>query len=847
MKLTFDKIKRLDTDDLFSYLKPEIDKILINYDFLKIGEAELSELLKHDIKKFTDIYTGDISYSVFINKIIINKLDEFVINELETGNISIVNNFINRLLNGSKIKDNNSEKILKNISKFFVTYSFFPDIDFFVELIKSNPNLEQVIKSIFDDMSKEIENINDYTITNLIQAYSVINNIDINESDNKNDENLLEESVASNFYTEDSVKQYICEIIRYPLLTKEEEQELGDRILSGDFAARQKLINANLRLVVSIAKKYVGRGLQFLDLIQEGNIGLMEAVDKFDVSKGFKFSTYATWWIMQRIGRSIADKSKDVRIPVHLHEKINKMKKTYSYLQKKLGYDPSIEQVAEKMNISINEAKELWSYQIQMISINQTVDDDNETELSNFIPNGEMLEDVVEKNILHAEIMNLISKCGLSEREKQIIIDRFGLEDGEVKTLEMIGSKYNLTRERIRQLETNAIKKLRRSRYIKAFSSYLDDPEAAIDSIDDFRFIYSDSDNKNRAFYKQSTKEKELQRIELGLQKLPFKTIYELLEPATEEEVNKVLLQLTEEEKEIIKLAYGENLKKPIRSEKWNEELSVKFYKSVIPKMRIFIRYIDHQGSIEKKNISTKEEKKVTSDRTKEKETKERKKESMPKKLKTIYEMLEPATEEEVNKVLLQLTEEEKELIKLSYGEDLKNPVRSEKWDKSYNNQFYGSLYPKMKRILGQIRREGKPETNKNKPIITSKGNQVNKKNDIVKPEIIETDLPPIEIQKKESLALNNLGLFKTQPFSEIISSLPLKEMVIASLKLGLIDNKIYSTDEISKFMGIETKEVREITKKVLTIYKGQMNAIFDNAIESFINDKTESQVGPKL
>lgn len=260
---------------------------------------------------------------------------------------------------------------------------------------------------------------------------------------------------------DDPVKVYLREIGRVPLLSTDEEIQLAEKIADGDEYAKQRLTEANLRLVVSIAKKYVGRGMHFLDLIQEGNVGLIKAVDKFDYTKGFKFSTYATWWIRQAITRAIADQARTIRIPVHMVETINRLKKVQSQLLHENGHEPSEELIAEKMNLPVERVREIMRVAQEPVSMETPIGPEEDSRLQDFIRDEDALapDDAALKTITNEDIDSVLRT--LTPREEAVIRLRFGLQDGRCHTLEEVGSEFNVTRERIRQIEAKALRKLR--------------------------------------------------------------------------------------------------------------------------------------------------------------------------------------------------------------------------------------------------------------------------------------------------------------------------------------------------------------------------------------------------
>lgn len=273
---------------------------------------------------------------------------------------------------------------------------------------------------------------------------------------------------------DDPVKIYLKEIGRVPLLTAEEEIELAERMAQGDIKARKRLAEANLRLVVSIAKRYVGRGMQFLDLIQEGNLGLIKAVEKFDHTKGFKFSTYATWWIRQAITRAIADQARTIRIPVHMVETITKVKKASSQLLHQNGHDPSPEEIAEFTEMPVERVREIMRIAQDPVSLETPIGEEEDSHLGDFIPDDDAPApaEAASLILLKEQLGEVLST--LTEREEKVLRLRFGLEDGRSRTLEEVGKEFNVTRERIRQIEAKALRKLRHPSRSKKVKDFLD-------------------------------------------------------------------------------------------------------------------------------------------------------------------------------------------------------------------------------------------------------------------------------------------------------------------------------------------------------------------------------------
>ena len=293
-------------------------------------------------------------------------------------------------------------------------------------------------------------------------------------------EEITEEDIASTeamvdtFSTDDPVRMYLKEIGKIPLLTPEEETELAKRMADGDEEAKRRMAEANLRLVVTIAKRYVGRGLLFLDLIQEGNLGLIKAVEKFDYTKGYKFSTYATWWIRQAITRAIADQARTIRIPVHMVETINKVIRVSRQLLQELGHEPTPEEIAKEMQMPVDKVRDILKIAQEPVSLETPIGEEEDSHLGDFIPDEEASEpsEAASFSLLREQLMDVLDT--LTPREKKVLELRFGLVDGRTRTLEEVGKEFNVTRERIRQIEAKALRKLRhpsRSKKLRDFLS----------------------------------------------------------------------------------------------------------------------------------------------------------------------------------------------------------------------------------------------------------------------------------------------------------------------------------------------------------------------------------------
>ncbi|WHE88781.1 RNA polymerase sigma factor RpoD [Lachnoanaerobaculum gingivalis] len=329
----------------------------------------------------------------------------------------------------------------------------------------------EINENISDDINIDIDNIDN--IDSIADDDSLLlDDDDEFDKDSEEDIDLSAIDLLEGVGTEDPVRMYLKEIGTVPLLTANEELELAKRKQDGDEYAKQRLIEANLRLVVSIAKRYTGRGMSFLDLVQEGNLGLIKGVEKFDYTKGFKLSTYATWWIRQSVTRALADQARTIRVPVHMVETINKMSKVQRKLTLELGYEPSVTELANALDMTEEKVMEIMQIAREPASLETPIGEEDDSNLGDFVADANVLtpEGNVESVMLREHIDTLLGD--LKERERQVIVLRFGLEDGHPRTLEEVGKEFKVTRERIRQIEAKALRKLRnpvRSKRIRDF------------------------------------------------------------------------------------------------------------------------------------------------------------------------------------------------------------------------------------------------------------------------------------------------------------------------------------------------------------------------------------------
>lgn len=466
------KSNELIQQKILEELTPSIESLKKQFSFSGIEKEKFKEIIEASVKsifnKKKEINEKDItkSFKLKFEKNMYSYLkDEF---QDEKQSLQIINNYADENLS---LDNKNSIKELDKLDQLFKKVKIYPEPNVFMELLNNNKIkdlITEIVSQNYTKIKKDEFILDSVSINSLIDSYCIKENIERDSSE----DTYLEETP----FTEDYVRMYLQDI-KAPILTREEELEIATRMKAGDIDAKNQMIESNLRLVASIAKRYVGKGLLYLDLIQEGNLGLIKCCDKYDPSLGYKFSTYATWWIRQSITRALADTSRAIRLPVHVVDKLTRFKKEKKNLEYYLRRDATKEELCKETNLTLKEIEELELYDQNIVSLNVKLGDngrDRDGELSEMLVSEENLpEDIAFKNSLSEGLNMLFKKCELKPREIEVIKRRFGFYNGQGETLEEIGNSFNVSRERIRQIEKKAMTKLKKSSYAKTLKEYL--------------------------------------------------------------------------------------------------------------------------------------------------------------------------------------------------------------------------------------------------------------------------------------------------------------------------------------------------------------------------------------
>ncbi len=591
------KLQNLSPNEIYELFHVTFKSAYANYFKYLIGELEYYDIVIEEIKKMPTNIGSNMDYL----KAIASRLKEISIKKGkevlkdEENSINVINSYINLFIK-SPVDYNSANKSLFILSRFFERHDYMPSFEIINDLLANNRLLKQSVSTAFNHNKKMIikgrcdEIYESPFIITLMELYAENSNNEIKEDnsfeDDKEQEEEKEEEKDS--ISDDTYRMYIREVATYPLLSTPEEKELAKIIEYGDpnseeyKNAREKMINSNLRLVISIAKRYQGRGLSFMDLIQEGNIGLLIAVDRFKVDKGFKFSTYGTWWIRQTITRAIADKGRSIRLPVHMVDSINLFIKKVERLKSQLNRNPTPEEITEKLGYTKKQVEEYLKISQPVRSLNELVGEAEDAELEYFVAvsDDNVSDETIQKvsdSSFREKIYDLFGgNTGKKNRQLYVLLRRNGLE-GDPATLETIGAELGITRERVRQIEQKALRKIKKNpRLLRSLAEYTDCPERIIKKI------------------------KEFEKVEGEIMK--SQTIYEYLKEFTKEEIDAVISGLNDVDKALIEKRFGNDLNVPISKALTETEVK-KYYYTLVPKIKRRINSMRSKGSGETEEI----------------------------------------------------------------------------------------------------------------------------------------------------------------------------------------------------------------------------------------------------
>ncbi len=840
------KVDIKELEKIYKSFLPMLNKLKSEYKYLDIDEDTLKKIVIEEIIDYDEFPYTDKKYSMHLRKIVCERMLECKVDTIR--NPKSVFEIVNRFINDNIKYENEYYNILKNlksIGSFLTKYRIEVTQELIIDLLNKNNIFKKLCDAIVTENYEKIVNgeiddiISNQFVINVIDIYCAMNGIEIEQEE-------IEETIK-NVGNNDSVNSYLMEIGKIPLLTQEEELILTKKNYEGNLEARERIIKANLRLVVSIAKKYNGRGLDFLDLIQEGNTGLVKATEKFDPNKGVRFSTYAVWWIRQAITRAIADQSRTIRIPVHLNEKINDFNRNKEKLESILSREPTIEEIAEFMRISYENAKELFDLNQKVFSYNTLIgnkDGIEKTEFGDFIESKSNIENDVMANTLKSELYKCFEKMKLTSREIEVLELRFGLKSGKPLTLEETGKILGVTRERIRQIEAKVLKRMKVSNYAQGLRDYLSDDvnlEKKLENKSKIKETSIEDKFVQKPFLliePKRTKPKKVNISDADSEKIneALDIRYSLVTNGLPDDLVEVLAQceLTPYEIEILRMRFGLT--------EGNKKLSPSKIAIVLKRAKSNILvildniYRKLDGFYDKEIINKYfgELKIRNGNQLVEEES-----DIMPRKTTPLHVLLK-CTLMELQDAVKELDAEDLDLFYRRNGDDLENPVSSLSTKES--SIFFNRVLKRLQKIITQNRKLGadKEVDTKNNTDVQNNKEEVVEQNSVLEENNkieIEGSFPITEKNKEDKEMSKEdynkvLELLRTPTFTEMLSVLSPKEAIVNMLRLGYVDNKYYSKEAIANFLGISEEEVIEISKKALLTYKERINEFLDKAID---------------
>ena len=842
-------------------LREKLDKVIKEYSYIKVSDEYLNKMIGDGVKKINAGSRYDIVEVQLVEQLTI-VFNDYIRKKIDEDDYSkLVDAFVKK----KKIDNIND---LYKLTELFASADRNLDIEICEGLIESNKTINNIVSSFVTENERKINN-GEFDNNNIfIETYCIHNKIEMgDEIEDLDEDNLEETSSEEDSATLTLFGQYNKEISKTRLLTKEEEIDYFKRLSNGEVEVKNDILKANLRLVVPIAKKYIGNNVDFMDLIQEGNIGLMTAINKFDYTKGYKFSTYATHWIKQAIGRYVGDHSRTIRLPIHINEKLYKVRKIQRQILEKTGKDATINELSKQTGFSISKVKELLDLK-ECTSLDKKINDEEEKTLIDFVfSEDEEPEEVAVNKMLKKYVKDILNE--LEEKERNIIILRFGLNGDDPQSLRQVGNVFHMTGERIRQIQLKALEKIWIKSKEKHLFEYIDIENSEINN----NKILS---KKPKCIYYKWFKEYAKEEVDKAIEKLPKKDleilhkrygddlenpslneitkkemtrfyttirkhIGELLESSktpsddsqieeigvannqdstskpkciyykwfneyTKEEVDKAIEKLPKKDLEILHKRYGKDLRNPSLKNEITEKESRRFYTTIrkhIGKLLESSKTPSDDSQIEEIGVANNQ------DST-----------SKPKCI--YYKWFNEYTKEEVDKAIGNLPEKDLEILHKRYGDDLENPT-PQKLTTNETAKFHRSIRKNIASLLLD-------------------GNNKDSNNEVVKEEYHQnTNNQEASLEQKESVEVKNyiteediantLKIFEKEEFIELTKELPMKDSIIISLKLGYVDGKQFTTSAISSFFNITEQEVIDATRSGLELFKSKFNEIVDQSI----------------
>ncbi len=847
MELTTEKIRTMSFDELYKLLTPTLRKIGKEYSYISSSNTAIDNWLKKIVEeKYKKIINSDKITSINFSAVVKKNINHYLKKTFtEENGLEIFNRYVDKNIKEGK----ETQYSLKKIADFFYGFDYYPSNEIYLSLL-NNKRVSKILAKVVDEKKYllgkiDIEKIfKDDISTSFVETYCMLNNIKFVQDDIDIDDDI-------DNYRDDKVANYSS--LGTSLLTEEEKMELLIRVKQGDKRARDIMVEKNLRLVIKIAIKYQGRGLEISDLIQEGSIGLMKSIDRFDLKKGCRFSTYATWWIRQAIVRAIQEQGRAIRIPSHLNEKSSKIKNVVINLEKELGREPTTKEIANQLNISTKKIEKIFNLSQTITSINQRINDDNYSELGDFIENNTATpEEATIEKVTAEEIRDKLSI--LNDRQQQIIKLRFGLDGDEPKTLQEIGDIIGCTRENVRLIELKILKKLKHSMY-----KWRDEKTISKSDVP----VYNSRTRNN---------------------------IYDYFREYSKEEINEVIEELGDRALTVLHMKYGDDFANLIFDSNLTEQDKIYLKRYIFPKLKKALEKnkktripkeiplisklsppTDSNEKLddllestnlnaEKVNISeTKRERKniTTNEYIKELEIgvkkmneleniKTTKKRKTKKSRNNIYGYFSEYEKEEVAEVIEGLDDKSLAVLHMKYGEDFANPIMGtlSEDDKKF---LHGCVFPKIKRRLKNKNvREVKKEISLDKEEVTTcKTEEL--------PCLIEdtsfdkenTEVNELKIESENNIVdvyIGTLEIFNRNEFKELTKTKSIKEIIILSLAFGYVDNKYFLPNQIANFLGMEQEEVTTIIKSGLVDYKEKLSEIVDQSLDKMIETKVDSK-----